>query len=552
MSVKIIVGDCKAVLQTLLAGSVHTVVTSPPYFGLRNYGVDGQLGLEATPQEYVATMVDVFREVRRVLRADGSLWLNMGDSYANDGKWGGHTGGKHIKALHGGSSIGRNKRYTGLKPKDLIGIPWRIAFALQEPYYTGPVKNICDRVWLAAMLDAEGTICGTEYKFNEHIKTNLYICITNTSEPVIEKCETIFPQEVKHVYEKTNGNSGRKCLRWDVERISGKALFIRTIYPHLVAKRKQAIIGYTFVEMQRGLASKKKGYLVDQREQRTWLMSALSLLNSGKNVDLPNWLIEPPSLFEPGFYLRQDIIWSKPNPMPESVTDRCTKSHEYIFLLSKSARYFYDAEAIKEPVTGNAHSRGDGINPKCTSPGQGIKQNASFSAAVNGLVQSRNRRSVWEIATAPFVEAHFATFPPALVEPCIKAGTSEKGCCAECWAPWVRQLERGQLAPAAGREKSTHGAKGNSNLDNVWSDDNWKPGHSYEYKTIGWSPSCKCDGAIVPCTVLDPFGGAGTTGLVADRLQRDAILIELNPKYASMAERRIAGDSPLFSQMAAE
>ena len=181
MAVRILKGDCREVLRSLPDESVHCVVTSPPYFGLRDYGVAGQIGIEPSPAEFVEQMVAVFRDVRRVLRADGTLWLNLGDSYANDGKWGGHTGGKHVKALHC-SPIGRNKRYTGLKAKDLIGIPWMVAFA----------------------------------------------------------------------------------LRYD------------------------------------------------------------------------------------GWYLRQDIIWSKPNPMPESVRDRCTKAHEYIFLFSKSARYTYDAAAIAE------------------------------------------------------------------------------------------------------------------------------------------------------------------------------------------------------------
>ncbi len=307
MTVTILKGDCRDVLATLPDESVHCVVTSPPYFGLRDYGVEVQIGLEPAPEDFIDEMVAVFREVRRVLRTDGTCWVNLGDSYANDGKWGGHTGGKHAKALHA-SPIGRNKRYTGLKPKDLCGIPWRVALALQAD----------------------------------------------------------------------------------------------------------------------------------------------------------------------GWWLRRDIIWHKVNPMPENVWDRCTTTHEYVFHLTRSQDYFYDANAIKEPVTGNAHARGNGINPKAQEPGSGIRQNASFSGAVNGLVNERNKRSVWTIVSEPFPEAHFATFPPALVEPCILAG-----------------------CPAGG-------------------------------------------------TVLDPFGGAGTTGMVAARLHRNAILIELNPEYAEIAERRIANDPPRF------
>jgi hypothetical protein len=276
---------------------------------------------------------------------------------------------------------------------------------------------VCDQVWLAAMLDAEGSICGTEYQSGDRTKTNIYISITNTSVPVIEKCDRLFPQDLKHIYEKTNGTSNRKCFRWDVERMDQKALFLRTVYPHLVAKRKQAIIGYTFIEMQRGLVSKKKGYLAEQHEQRSWLMQALSLLNSGQDVDIPDWCIEPPSLFEPGYYLRQDIIWHKPNPMPESVRDRCTKAHEYVFLLSKSERYFFDSEAIKEPSTGRPKFDGN-KGRAVTDPSR--NDHGRFNPEIS---ETRNRRSVWTVATKPYKGAHFATFPPALIEPCILAGS---------------------------------------------------------------------------------------------------------------------------------
>ena len=445
--------------------SVNTCVTSPPYFGLRNYGHDGQYGLESTPEEYVAKMVEVFREVRRVLRDDGTLWLNLGDSY--NGYMANQRGtGLETKRQSARKYIepGAGLRTDSLKNKDLIGIPWMLAKALRDPYYTGPVKDICDQVWLAAMLDAEGSICGTEYQSGDRIKTNIYISITNTSVPVIEKCDRVFPQELKHIYEKANGTSNRKCFRWDVERMDQKALFLRTIYPHLVAKRKQAIIGYTFIEMQRGLMSKKKGYLSEQHEQRSWLMMALSLLNSGQDVDIPGWCIEPPNLFEPGYYLRQDLIWAKPNPMPESVTDRCTKAHEYIFLLSKSERYFFDSEAMKEP---SANPERAGKLERSFSTG---KPDAVLRQDVGRAVmrtETRNRRSVWTVPTRPYKGAHFATFPPDLIRPCILAG-------------------------------------------------------------------CPKDG-----TVLDPFGGSGTTGQVAIEAGRNVILLEINPDYEPLITSRL-------------
>jgi DNA modification methylase len=213
-------------------------------------------------------------------------------------------------------------------------------------------------------------------------------------------------------------------------------------------------------------------------------MRTLSLLNSGQDVDIPDWCVEPPSLFEPGYHLRQDIIWHKPNPMPESVTDRCTKAHEYIFMLSKSARYFYDAEAVKEPaVSTDARKFTDGGHDKQRGHGRrhaGFNGRYADKIALEGAPATRNRRSVWTVTTKPFKEAHFATFPPDLIEPCILAG-------------------------------------------------------------------CPIGG-----TVLDPFFGAGTTGLVAQNNGRKWIGIELNPKYAAIAKRRLGlASDPLHLWMTA-
>lgn len=295
----LLVGDCRETLRTLPDQSVHCVVTSPPYFGLRDYGVDRQIGLEHSPAEFVAEMVAVFREVHRVLGDDGTLWLNLGDSYARNpakGKSGTPNGRNLAKqGYSGGAGIP-----WGTKEKDLIGIPWRVAFALQAD----------------------------------------------------------------------------------------------------------------------------------------------------------------------GWYLRQDIIWHKPNPMPESVRDRCTKAHEYIFMFAKSPRYYFDFEAIREPeVCGRM--RGPALHPdaKSTNGNGGLSRRKSYG--------KRNRRSVWEVNTKPFKEAHFATYPPDLIEPCILAGCPEGG------------------------------------------------------------------------TVLDPFFGAGTTGLVAQQHGRNWIGCELNPDYADIARRRLGIPVPM-------
>jgi len=248
-------GDCLAVLKTLPDESVHCCVTSPPYWGLRDYGVAGQLGLEPTPEEYVARMVEVFREVRRVLRGDGTCWLNLGDSYnaynGNAGPGSGISAGAACDTQRPKLESGHGLRTKGLKPKDLVGIPWRTAFALQAD----------------------------------------------------------------------------------------------------------------------------------------------------------------------GWYLRSDIIWSKPNPMPSSVKDRCTTSHEYIFMLARSKRYYFDSEAIAEPAAYAGESRG----------GSTSRYEQNDAGMDSKVYDTRNKRSVWSVCPASYKAAHFATFPPKLIEPCILAGCPAGG-----------------------------------------------------------------------------------------------------------------------------
>jgi DNA modification methylase len=369
--IRIIQGDCIEGLRTLPDASVHCVVTSPPYWGLRDYGQDGQIGLEETPEVYVDRMVEVFREVRRVLRDDGTCWVNLGDSYANNGardssKVGGFTGDRIRRGVKGTMDSRPREIPSGLKPKDLVGIPWRVAFALQAD----------------------------------------------------------------------------------------------------------------------------------------------------------------------GWWLRQDIIWHKPNPMPESVTDRCTKAHEYVFLLTKSARYFYDAEAVAESAKVGART----FNGSPTYA-DGDRNDADRKNETP--ITTRNKRSVWTVTTKPFSGAHFAVMPPDLVEPCLLAGTSEKGCCVECGAPWDRVVEVDRVLISKSKRSS-------GNIDINDAEDGR---HQSTVHTIGWQATCTCEADTTPCTVLDPFGGAGTTALVADRLGRNAILCELNPEYVKIAVDRLKDDNPIFTQV---
>jgi DNA modification methylase len=385
----IIQGDALTRLKELPSESVDCCITSPPYWSLRNYNVDGQIGLEDTPDEYVSKLVEVFREVKRVLKAPGTLWLNLGDCYA--GSWGNYSP-KSSCPKEGWTETRFDRRayddrtwrppnshrQEGLKTKDLVGLPWMVAFALRAD----------------------------------------------------------------------------------------------------------------------------------------------------------------------GWWLRSEVIWHKPNPMPESVQDRPTKSHETIFLLSKSEVYFYDAEAIKEDAV---NQKMPGSNMTDTKETYG-KQNGGNSGLrdlrrkykAEGLPQTRNKRSVWTIPTKPFPGAHFATFPEALVEPCILAGTSEKGYCPACGKAWERQTEKKGATTIAERGYDTHQlAEGKGMLNTSRS---WKGGDVpvATYKTIGWLPSCSCSCDPIPGTILDPFFGAGTTGLVAKKLGRCFIGIELNPEYCEIARKRIA------------
>lgn len=367
MNCKVLTGDCLDVLKTLPDESAQCCVTSPPYWGLRDYGVDGQLGLEPTPELYVEHLVAVFREVRRVLRKDGVLFLNLGDSYASDTKGSSGTGKSTLVGTpnEGNGQLFASRRMAlgTLKPKDLVGIPWRVAFALQAD----------------------------------------------------------------------------------------------------------------------------------------------------------------------GWWIRSDIIWSKTNPMPESVTDRPTKSHEYVFLLTKSAHYYYDALGISEPLVGKQR-------PRTKNNGESAVDTKlrGYNSACGSPNTTRNARSVWQINTTPYKGSHFATMPVKLAERCVLAGTSTKGCCAKCGAPWERVEER--TAGAAWQRQGYTAACGARN-------DGDRPG-SYEGTHIthlGWRHTCACDaGEPVPCTVLDPFGGAGTTALAAIQNGRDCIIIELNDAYVALIEERLS------------
>jgi DNA modification methylase len=423
---KVLVGDVRERLADIPEGYVQCCVTSPPYWGLRDYGtgtweggdaacehkpvsgiqgqngqradrrftgekpqgatclrcgarrIDNQIGLEDSPAAFVEAMVGVFREVWRCLRDDGLLFLNLGDSYASSGKSRTEEQVTKNSNLQGGLCCQlsilkqQNKVTGGLKPKDLCGIPWRVVLALQED----------------------------------------------------------------------------------------------------------------------------------------------------------------------GWYWRDAIVWNKPAPMPESVRDRCTKAWEPIFMLAKSELYFCDMETVRErglsPEMDAAEYKQhlSAAEEQWYARASSVPANGKSGNKTGGFCPpgGRNLRNVWSLAPCPFPDAHFATFPPSLPERCIKMGTSERGCCPSCRAPWKRVTEREVLR----RERPNQFTK---YRDVNGQPDQTKAGVSVQTK--GWEPTCDCGEQPIPCCVLDPFSGSGTTGMVSTELGREYIGVELNPEYAEMSRTRI-------------
>jgi len=291
-----------------------------------------------------------------------------------------------------------------------------------------------------------------------------------------------------------------------------------------------------FVRAEIGLEPSPEAYVAKMVEvfrgvRRVLRKDATLFLNlgdsylAGKQLGGLPWRVAF-ALQSDGWILRQDIIWHKPAPMPSSVTDRCTTAHEYIFLLAKSERYYYDADAVKEPLSSKPHAPG---NKKLDSS----RNDHDQMGKVWGSDGTRNRRSVWKVSTKPYKGAHFATFPPDLIEPCILAGTSAEGCCSNCRAPLIRQTSKTKLKrsrPNAYTKRTHEEGTGNACANDV---------AGVAVETLGWAPSCDCAAEAMPCTVLDPFAGSGTTLQVARHHGRNGVGIELNPDYIELAKARI-------------
>ena len=376
----------------------------------------GQLGLEPTPELYIQHLVQVFHEVKRVLRDDGTCWINLGDAYA--------TGTSTPRGPSKNVDVGRwrdsgdgNHRVDvpGLKPKDLIGMPWLVAKALQAPRYLGKIRSESDRAYLAGLIDGEGTISFVERDRGEdHTSTHdIRVFITNCDRAPMDYFAGFIGG---HIYQHENGErenrfGSRPCFRWQMGTHES-AQILREVYPYLRIKRKQAALIWTLYMTLRH----KNGHArtpVDVVAKRREIADLVRALNTGEDVEMPSWVVEPDSqgLWEPGWYLRSDIIWHKLNPMPESIKSRPTKAHEYVFLLAKSEDYFYDSDAIREPILDASRERGkygftgtELHNEGMVEAHHGKGFMRSEGRPVEFNQAGRNARTVWSIPNG--AEAH--------------------------------------------------------------------------------------------------------------------------------------------------
>lgn len=498
--IEIINGDSLEVIKTLPDNAVNCCVTSPPYWGLRDYGVEGQLGLEKTPEEYVGKMVAVFREVRRVLRDDGVLFLNLGDSYYGSSMTSG------TKSIEGSAKrMGRMfEKPSNVQHEDAYDTSGKAPADYQE---SGCLcENLCDvcrEVYLRTSrtydllvpmltVSLSGPTRESMGFVNGHSPTSDFSRLGARIFPAIQRllhCGGRADEQLRAIRESMPDEFSRQLLDlcWQRGNSSACLLCGRSLtdnvqgFAHMsggFSGQQMHIQNNALHDAQRGHRSQYKdkacGYCNEILTTDTPPnIQPYCTTNKWKNQLKPKDLIGIPwrvafALQADGWYLRQDIIWHKPNPMPESVTDRCTKAHEYVFLMSKSQQYYYDNEAIKErTLTKDNSNRNRDITKLNNTPGRtkmmGLKTNE---------YDNRNKRSVWTVATKPFKEAHFAVFPPDLIKPMILAG-----------------------CPTGG-------------------------------------------------VVLDPFVGSGTTAIVARELGRRFIGIELNPEYADMASRRVGQTTP--------
>ena len=582
MSVRILVGHVMDRLAELPDESVHMCVTSPPYYGLRDYGIApqvwgdwrGSLGLEPTPALFIEHMVTVFREVKRVLRSDGCLFLNIGDSYCSgndlalyklrkDCPWEDYCRvGLVMFGMRFDEHEAPSQRAVfpvlsqAVQSESPIGRPHMASARLSEELSPaqggGDCADIC-----AESSDQTGCDSGARGK----------MCLLRGSDPAIS--------DARSHKRRRRGASKEGGSFYSSDLSTGKTRGI-----------SDSQIPDTLFQLQ--LRDRFVGLMSSREFARDEIPSSVRACFEASSSIKPKDLLGIPwmlafALRDDGWWLRSEIIWAKRAPMPESVTDRPTSATEKVFLLAKSKNYYYDATAVKEDFAderlGNpgAYSKTSDRSKGATNERQDLGfLNSGNGWNADGAVSGRNMRNWWLLGPEPFsgwtetvrqvrVErdapgdgkkaektSHFATFPTEIPRRAILAGTSEKGVCPKCGAPWVRIVKKsgGTIGKGSWNDDARLTAHRDSGIGDHRraAGDGWDS--DYKVETLGWQPACRCDaGAPIPATILDPFFGAGTTGLVADQLGRDCIGIELNDEYARMSEARIRNDARMFAKV---
>ena len=609
-------GDAAAVQRTLPDASVHCCVTSPPYWGLRDYGHDGQMGLESTPDEYVANMVAVFREVRRVLRGDGTCWLNLGDSYFNtnpgsggdgsksglrkDGRneksriqtaklsishqtfapvenMGGPVGVCKENLVMGGQSDSGDEprsrqerlRALGLKPKDLVGIPWRVAFALQADGWW--LRQ--DVIWAKAISGSirKGSAMPESVR-DRFCKSHEYVFLLSKAARYFFDSDAVadrLDNGESHEYNSQHENKSVQQMRtgitagdvqqeqpaqgrfdWCVQSMPVEPA--QTVGPQVQRVQEGESDSDTVLLFGEGASNQASVQTVVCTDAR----AAGSLQNSGqgarKETEIQGAseevLAKPEGQADKGkkgsalSTLRKREIRETQNSYQAQVSDEGVELH------TDTSGMAGNSETIQPPMRLLRNSGATSGNGSCPSVEQGRNAHGRECCPVVQDVQreerqqaTATRRSVWLVNPGNFSGAHFATFPPDLVEPMILAGTSAKGCCPTCGAPWERVVEKNREGESLSNPEKLNELATNGIIKGGVDNRRLGPQVNDSTTTTGWRPTCEHDAEPIPCTVLDPFGGSGTVGEVATTHRRRSILIELNPDYIDLANERTNG-----------
>lgn len=478
-------GDALTVLKGLADECIHCAVTSPPYYGLRNYGVDGQIGLEETPEQYVQKLVEIFHVLKRVLRSDGTFWLNIGDSYAGSGKGPSNSISRPCQCMSDGSLAGGAaptswmKVPESCKPKDLIGIPWMLAFALRADgwYLRSDIPWIKRNSMPSSVRDRPASSIEHIFLFS---KSGDALFWTHP--------------------EKSNGMRTRPDPDY--------------VYTNRVTK-----------EQTRTPPENWKDLLANDDEDED---------GEGNRIGVKLWTRR--NLWDGHAYYYDYVATMQPSS--ESYNKDKRPRGKIRQTVNVNSKYPDEGQFKKQDHTGNETYTG--FNARYEDSGNGLRymrDSDFFFRTWQGLLHNEDGEPIAMVVNPRgYKGAHFACFPVQLVEPMILAGTGEKGVCPECGAPWIRVTEKGEFTCQSWGEHP----KIQEAVGGVGATSCFKSGGTQEILTVGWKPSCSCSRQDpVPAAVLDPFSGSGATGVACQWHGRDYVGIELNPDYCNLQHQRL-------------